>query len=447
MMQLTLTQLAAACDGRVVGDDVEVRGMIHDARRVEPGNLFCALPGSRHDGHDFLQQARANGAAAALVARRVDDALPQLLVADVLKAMGLIARSWRQRLDRLTLVGITGSNGKTTVKEMVAAILASQGQTLATQGNYNNEIGVPLTLARLSPSHRFAVIEMGANRPDDIAYLAGLARPQVGVVTNAAPAHLEGFGSVEGVARTKGQMFEALADDGIAVINADDPHYSLWHSMAGSRRMITFGLAPGAQVHGVLEHARAQIATPAGDFEFAPPLPGRHNLSNALAATAVAVALELPLAAVAEALAGMRGLPGRLEIRHHPDGWCLVDDTYNANPASLYAGLQVLAEMGGERWLVLGDMGELGPDGERLHAEMGQTARDLGVSRLFTIGELARASSDAFDGEARHFDSHESLAAALAEQLRSGVTCLIKGSRSMAMERVVDRLIRERTPC
>ncbi|NBB92913.1 MAG: UDP-N-acetylmuramoyl-tripeptide--D-alanyl-D-alanine ligase [Gammaproteobacteria bacterium] len=447
MMTFSLSSMAEVTGGRVIGGDVEIRGMSHDARRIEPGNLFCALPGARHDGHAFLGQARDNGAEAALVAREIDDALPQLLVGDVGEAMGLLARAWRDRLD-VTVVGITGSNGKTTVKEMTAAILSTQGPTLATRGNYNNELGVPLTLARLDPSHRFAVIEMGCNRPGDIAYLAGIARPDVGVVTNAGPAHLERLGSVEGVARTKGEMFSALPEAGTAVINADDDFAPLWRKLAGDRRIISFGEDGAANVSGVLSGALALVHTPGGDFEFAPALPGRHNFCNALAAAAAAVALDVPVKAIAEALAAVKSLPGRLQIRRHADGWQLVDDTYNANPASLYAALQLLSEMGGrDHWLVLGDMAELGPGGERLHAEMGQTARDLGVSRLFTVGDLARASADAFDGDARHFEDREALVAALENELAAGVTCLVKGSRSMGMERIVDRLLGEECTC
>lgn len=447
MMNLALSSMAEVTGGRVVGPDVEIRGMIHDARRVEPGNLFCALPGEHRDGHEFLDQARDNGAEAALVSREVGDALPQLVVDDVREAMGLIARAWRDRLG-VTVVGITGSNGKTTVKEMTAAILATQGATLSTQGNYNNEIGVPLTLARLDASHRFAVVEMGCNRPGDIAYLAGIARPDVGVVTNAGPAHLERLGSVEGVARTKGEMFSALPAEGTAVINADDDYAGLWREMAGDRRIISFGMAGAANVSGVLSGGLARVHTPSGDFEFAPALPGRHNFYNAMAATAAAVALDLPLSDIARALAGVKSLPGRLQIRSHPDGWQVIDDTYNANPASLYAALQVLSEADGEdHWLILGDMAELGDAANRLHAEMGQAASDFGIKRLFTIGDLGRASSDAFDGDSRHFESHDALAQTLAAELHAGVTCLVKGSRSMGMERVVERLMREGKAC
>lgn len=447
MMRLKLSRMAAVACGRLTGTDAEVSGMIHDARRVEAGNLFCALPGQSHDGHAFVGQARANGAAAALVARPVDDALPQLVVDDVATAMGQVARDWREALG-VTVIGITGSNGKTTVKEMLAAIVSARGATLATQGNYNNELGVPLTLARLERSHRFAVVEMGCNRPGDIAYLAGIARPDIGVVTNAGPAHLEQLGSVEGVARTKGEMFSSLCEGGTAVINADDDHAPLWRELAGDRRILTFGLEPGADVTGSLSPGRGRVRTPVGEFEFAPALPGRHNFCNALAATAAALAADVAVDDIATALSGMRALPGRLQVRRHRDGWQLVDDTYNANPASLRAGLEALDEVGGEAyWLVLGDMGELGRDGERLHADMGRLAGELGVQRLYTIGALARASGDAFGGEARHFEDHDSLAAALAAELRAGVTCLVKGSRSMGMERVVERLLEEKAPC
>jgi len=447
MMRFALSRMAQITGGRVIGQDVEIRGMIHDARRAEAGNLFCALPGERSDGHDFLHQARENGAEAALVSRPVDDALPQVVVDNVREAMGRIAAAWREHLG-VAVVGVTGSNGKTTVKEMLAAVLATQGPTLATEGNYNNELGVPLTLARLDTAHRFAVIEMGCNRPGDIAYLAGIAGPNVGVVTNAGPAHLERLGSVEGVARTKGEMFSALPAQGTAVINADDPYAPLWREMAGDRRIISFGIEGAANVSGALSRGLGRVDTPAGDFEFAPSLPGRHNFYNALAATAAAVALDVPSEAIAEALSNARGLPGRLQLRHHPDGWQFVDDTYNANPASLYAALQALSEMAGdEHWLVLGDMAELGPDAQRLHAEMGQSARDLGVERLFTIGEFARASSDAFDGDARHFDRQDALIDALSSEMRAGVICLVKGSRSMGMERVVERMLAEAGPC
>ncbi len=442
MLDLSLSGMAQTSDGRVLGADVRVRGMIHDSRQVEAGQLFVALPGAHSDGHDHVAAAASAGAAAALVGRALDHPLPQLLVDDVRLAMGRIAAAWRQRLDT-TVVGITGSNGKTTVKEMITAILSAQAPTLATRGNYNNEIGVPLTLARLGPEHRYAVLEMGAGRSGDIRYLAELARPAIAVVTNAGPAHLETMGSIEGVAHTKGELFEALGADGMAVINADDRYCGLWRELARGRRQLSFGLSEGADVRGHQVNGTVRIDTPAGSVELQMSLPGRHNLMNALAAMAVACHLNWSLESAAHALMSMHSLPGRLNIRRHADGWRLIDDTYNANPASLYAGLQVLSELEGEPWLVLGDMAELGPDSDKLHREMGRTAADLGVRRLFTVGERSRAASAAFGRLARHFDDHDALLAALAAEIGNGVNCLIKGSRSMHMERIASGLMGE----
>lgn len=442
MMRLTLDDISRATDGQRQGEDVVVRGMVHDSRRIEPGMLFVALPGDRVDGHDFLNAAASKGAAAALVARPCDLNLPQAVVADTCLAMGQVAAAWRDRVDPV-VVGVTGSNGKTTVKEMIRAILTMRGPTLATQGNYNNEIGLPLTLSRLNSEDRFAVLEMGCGQPGDIRYLAGLARPSVGVITNAGPAHLERLGSIEGVARTKGEMFEALPSNGCAVINADDPFADYWRERAGSTPRLSFGLDHPADISAAQRDGTTEIRTPRGAFLTELHLPGRHNLMNALAATAVGVALEIGLDAIATGLGRMKALPSRLEPHRHPDGWTLIDDTYNANPASLYAGLQVVSAMDGEPWLVLGDMAELGPDSDKLHAEMGQSAGDLGIRRLFSVGCASRASSLAFGERGRHFESHEALIEALGQELHPGVNCLVKGSRSMTMERVVQTLLGE----
>ena len=444
MMRLQLSALCAATDGRLAGDDVIVTGLCHDSRQVEPGDLFVALPGEHADGHDFVAAAAAAGASAAVVDRMLEVDLPQLLVEDPQLAMGRIAAHWRAGLD-LSLVGITGSNGKTTDKEMVTAILSACAPTLATRGNYNNEIGMPLTLARLDALHRFAVIEMGASGPGDIRYLAELARPDVGLVNNAGPAHLEGFGSLEGVARTKGEMYSALAPGKTAVINADDAFFNLWWDMASHCQRLTFGSSSRADIRADLSGSVAgqaiTVHTPAGQAELNLPLPGRHNRMNALAALAIGHALEVPLDQAVAALERMQALPGRLQPHRHADGWQLIDDSYNANPASLYAGLQVVTGMPGQAWLVLGDMAELGEDAARLHGEMGQAAADLGVRRLLTIGPLSRQASLAFGPGGEHFDSHDALAAALREGLKTGINCLVKGSRSMAMERVVRSLI------
>ena len=439
-MRFRLSELVGKTGGRLIGPDTEVTGMTHDSRMMRPGMLFVALPGKRHDGHEFAASAVADGAAAVLVSRRLESDFPQLLVSDTRQAMGQIASAWRARLP-VTLVGVTGSNGKTTVKEMIASILAVAGPTWSTQGNYNNEIGMPLTLAELDENHRYAVVEMGAARPGDIQYLAEMARPQVSLITNAGPAHLETMGSLEGVARTKGEIYDALGDDGIAVINADDRFADDWRERAAPRDIVTFGMAADADVRGIADRGQLRIILRDGEFLFRPVLPGRHNLLNALAALAVGKALSIPMEPAIAALERMTGLPGRLQVRHHPAGWTLVDDTYNANPASLYAGLQVLEELGGERWLVLGDMAELGPDSDKLHAEMGQAAADLGVRRMFCLGPSSRYGCEAFGDGGAHFDTHRELVAALQAELHAGVNCLVKGSRSMAMEQVVTGLL------
>lgn len=443
MMRLRLSELAEICAGRLHGEDSEIHGMIHDSRALETGMLFAALPGERVDGHDFLDAAQAAGAAGALVNRPVDSSLPQVVVADVLKAMGQVAAAWRARLD-VTVIGVTGSNGKTTVKEMITAILAARAPTLATVGNYNNEIGLPVTLARLGPEHRYAVLEMGASRPGDIAYLAGIARPDIGLVNNAGPAHLATMGSLADVARAKGEMFESLAEEGRAVINFDDEFAGLWRDMVGKRASLGFGFDPSVDVRGAMLNGHARIECPTGSFELKLALPGRHNIMNALAATAVACHLGLALEDVASALNGMKSLAGRFQLYEDASGWCLVDDSYNANPASLYAGLQVLVGLAGRPWLVLGDMAELGPDAARLHAEMGQSAADLGVERLYAVGPLSAHSVDAFGQGARHFESNQALLETLGSELTSGVNCLVKGSRSMAMESIVQALIGEK---
>lgn len=443
MMRLELGAIAQVTEGSLRGPDGLVQGMSHDTRRLAPGNLFAALSGQRVDGHDYVRAAAEAGAAGALVARLQEADLSQVMVADVVHAMGRVAGHWRDRMVA-RVIGVTGTNGKTTVKEMLAAILARRGPTLATRGNYNNEIGVPLTLSRLAPSHEFAVLEMGASRPGDIACLADIACPEIGILTNAASAHLEGFGSLENVARTKGELFEALPEYGTAVINRDDAHYPMWREMAAHCARISFGFDADAAVRAVETGAGAiGVITTAGEFELELRLPGRHNVMNALAAGAAALALDVPLDIIREGLAGIGSLPGRLMPHRHPSGWCVIDDTYNANPASVYAGLQVLTGLNGQPWLVLGDMAELGADSARLHSEIGRSARDLGVKRLFTVGRAAADSAAAFGKGASHFDGHRELIEALLDELEPGVNCLVKGSRSMAMEQVVNALIGE----
>jgi UDP-N-acetylmuramoyl-tripeptide--D-alanyl-D-alanine ligase len=457
MMTLTAGQLAQRFNGQLHGADVEFRGMSHDTRLIEPGNLFAALPGAHSDGHDHLEQAASAGAAAALVSQPVSEQISAKLacvqVSDVLQAMGQAARWWRDQLD-VVVIGVTGSNGKTTVKEMIAAMLSRVAPTLATRGNYNNEIGVPLTLSRLHPDHRYAVIEMGCARPGDIHYLATLASPDLAVVTNAQAAHLEGLGSVTGVARTKGELFSALPAHGTAIINADDPHVELWLDLAAHCKTLRFGLDEHqAEVHGYfaepsegtseLGQPSSVIVLPSGTVRVQAALPGRHNLMNACAALAVIEALQLDTQAAAEVLSQMPSMAGRFKRHQHAEGWMVIDDSYNANPGSMRAGMAVLTDMSGEPWMVLGDMLELGDDASLLHAELGAFAAQQGIKQLFCLGPNSAAAAQAFGPGAQHYSDHAALVADLKERLMPGVNCLVKGSRGMAMERIVEGLLEE----
>ncbi len=436
MIRLMLSDLAQVLDCPGPARDVAVDQIVTDSRKVDHGTLFAALPGSQVDGHDFAGSAVKLGAAALLVNRPLDLDIPQLLVDDVLKALGKLATLIRSRVDP-RVVGITGSNGKTTVKEMVASILRLEGDVLATRGNYNNELGVPLSLFALEQKHRFAVLEMGASKAGDIAYLAAMAKPDLGLVTNIGPAHLRGFGSEEGVARAKGEMYAALPFAGTAVINADEPWADLWRSMNSAGQVMTFGCQPGADVRLLGESGQSRIQTPAGEIEPSLAMPGRHNLINASAAVAVALSLGIDLEQIGQGLASVKPVPGRLNLLHTASGWTVIDDTYNANPASLYSALQVLAGMQGTPWLVLGDMKELGQGSHKMHREVGEAARAMGVRRLFTTGEMSAYTAEAFGPGAQHFENRDELAEALCKALYPDVICLVKGSRSMGMEAIV----------
>jgi len=441
MIRFELEQAAAIVDGRLHlppgnSDGGAFVGMTQDSRALKRGNLYCALLGERVDGHRFVIDVAGSGAAAALVSRTVDAPLAQIVVEDVVQAMGRLARAWRQAMN-VRVVAVTGSNGKTTVKSMLAAILRTNAPTLATRGNYNNEIGVPLTLAALGEQHRYAVIEMGCGKPGDIDYLATMARPDVGVVTNAGPAHLERLGSIEGVARTKGELFASLGTEDVAVINRDDDYYDYWRGLCTESRQLGFGRSACADVR--LE-GDDRVVTPSGTFRLELALPGEHNRMNALAATAAALALNTDIDSIARGLASVERLPGRLSEREMGGGWHLIDDSYNANPASLRAGLQVLAARPGKRWLALGEMAELGERSTGLHGEIGRYACDLGIDRLFAIGSHAGTVVDAFGAGGEAFDDLDAMARRMLGLIESGVTCLVKGSRSAHMERLIDRL-------
>jgi len=443
MMAMQLSEAAQVLNARQVPADVAFRGVSTDSRRLQAGNLFVALQGPNFDGHDYLEAARAQGAAAAAVSRLQATSLPLLQVEDTRLALGQLAAYWRCKFS-LPVVAIPGGNGKTTVRAMLAAILGGVGPTLATQGNLNNDIGLPLTLFRLSTDDRFAVLELGANHPGEIDNLAAIARPTIAVVTNAGPAHLEGFGDLEGVARAKGEVFARLDDAGVAVINADDRFAPLWRQLAAHSRVVDFGLTTAAAVHarweGDVHGSRITLVTPQGECQFLLPLPGRHNVMNALAAAAAALAAGAALADIRSGLESLAPVAGRFNLRRLPAGVTVIDDTYNANPESLQAALEVLAMAGGETWLVLGDMGELGSGAQALHREAGHMAGRAGIDRLFTLGPLARQAAAVFAGPVTACDDMESLLAALRADLHSGVQILVKGSRRMRMERVVQAL-------
>ena len=446
-MKRTLAQFTAACSGRLSGADAEFNQVLIDSRQVRAGDLFLALPGAHADGHDFVAAAAAAGAAGAVVSRGVDAALPQIVVDEVPRALTLAGAAWRAAF-RGPLLAVAGSNGKTTTKEMLSAILAQRGECLATRGNLNNHLGVPLTLLRLAQRHQSAVIEMGANRAGEVAELVALARPGVGLITNAGAEHLEGFGSLEGVARAEGELVAGLAANGVAVINADDDYAPLWRRMTRAR-VVDFGFASGAEVRAAglrLEAGaggfvtRFTLHSPAGTVPVALALAGRHNVSNALAAAAAALAVGATLAQVAAGLGTMQAVAGRLQFKPLAGGAWLIDDSYNANPSSARAALEVLSELPGRRWLVLGDMGELGDYAPASHRELGTLARSLNVERLFTFGALAALAADTFGAGAERHSDIDSLARAVGGALSGEVRILVKGSRVNRLERLVAAL-------
>lgn len=453
----TLTMVAAAVDGRLVGDDRSFEAVSTDTRTIKAGELFFALRGERFDAVAFLDEAARRGAAGAVVDVRQELELPQIEVADTLDALGSLARSWRAGF-RLPVIGVTGSNGKTTVKEMLASILRAEfdaageaSHVLVTSGNLNNEIGLPLTVLRLNADHRVAVLEMGASKPRDIEYLAHIAAPTIGLITNAGAAHLEGFGTEDVVAVTKGEMFEALSADNVAVINHDDKYAGFWRELAAPAEICTFGLTSGATFRAVDVRETAAgdgdqaglsfaLRTPFGAIDIRLQMAGQHNVANAAAAAAAAHAAGASPESIRTGLATVRNVPGRLLSVAGPGGVTLYDDAYNANPVSVAAAIDFLASRSGETWLVLGDMAELGPDSAKLHREIGACARRSGINRLFGFGEQAREAATAFGPGAATFDDLDDLTAAIREDAGPGVTLLVKGSRCMGLDRLVAAL-------
>lgn len=446
MSWLMLSEIAAMVQGRLIGNDVPVESVSTDTRSLDTNQLFVALKGLRFDGHDFALRDPAPTAAAMLVSRRLDTALAQILVDDTQLALSRLAERWRERLD-LKVIGLTGSNGKTTVKEMCASILAQKGEVFATPGNLNNHIGVPLTLLSIRAKHDFAVVEMGANHPGEIGGLTDIVQPHVALITNAAPAHLEGFGSLDGVAQAKAEIFNGLDQKGLAIINADDAYADFWRRQVGERSHVSFGLEREADVRGSWQPGEdLYIETPEGSVAVSLALVGRHNAMNALAASAATIALGVQLRHVKQGLESMQPVSGRLTPKRGINNTWILDDSYNANPGSFGAALEVLRECSGEPWLVLGDMAELGEFGESLHRQVGALAQEYGVRRLYATGPLTKSAVKAFGKGAVHINDVDALLQQLRKDLHSGVYVLVKGSRTMHMEHVVCGLLkREQT--
>jgi UDP-N-acetylmuramoyl-tripeptide--D-alanyl-D-alanine ligase len=444
-----LAEAAGAIGARLVNGDAAARfvGVSTDTRTLDKGQLFVAIRGERFDGHDFLAAAKERGAAAALVDEKhaAEAPLPLLVADDTRRALGRLGRHWRLRFAPV-VIAITGSNGKTTTKEMLASILrchAGEGGTLATRGNLNTDIGVPVTLLGMRASHRYCAIELGMNHPGEIALLADIARPTVALVNNAQREHQEFMQSVAAVAAENASVFDALPDEGIAVLNADDAMAGVFRAKAGGRRRVEFGIESGS-VTGryVLKPLESEIelSTPSGEARTRLSIPGVHNVRNALAAAACAHAAGIPAAVIGAGLAGFRPCAGRLQVKRTAAGATLIDDSYNANPDSVRAAIDVLASCPGPTALVLGDMGEVGPRGPEFHAEVGKYAKQKGVGILLALGSATPDAVKGFGAGAEHFDEVEAL---MGKKIEAR-TILVKGSRFMRMERVVAALSGEK---
>jgi UDP-N-acetylmuramoyl-tripeptide--D-alanyl-D-alanine ligase len=447
-MKRTLSDAARVVGGELIGEDRPYGCVCTDSRTLKPGALFVALRGPNFDGAAFVQAAGAQGAIGALVERATPGALPQVLVPNTLHALQELARNWRADFT-LPVVAVAGSNGKTTAKEMTAAILSRMGLCMATHGNLNNHIGVPVTLMRLEASHRSAVIEMGANAIGDVAALMRIAQPTVGLITNAGAEHLEGFGNLDGVAKGEGETVSCLEPKATAIINADDAYAGYWRGISGAKRIVTFGVHTQADftaknIFQGIERGefatRFTLHSPLGERAVMLKAGGAHNIGNALAAAAAAGAAGASLEDIALGLADFRAVAGRLQLKAGTRGSWIIDDSYNANPSSVRAAMEVLRSLTGTTWLVLGDMAELGESSQDSHAHIGSYARDCGVKRLFAMGALSSRAVETFGAGGEWFAEADSLTRRLQAELSPGVTVLIKGSRINRLERVVQAL-------
>jgi len=447
---MMMSQVAQALGATLHGEDVMMTGVSKDTRDIHAGDLYVALKGERFDGHQFVAEANSSGAVGALVSDSVPLDVPQVQVDDTRIALGQLAAHWRQTWGQQQaagkLVGITGSNGKTSVKEMISRILtdhAGASAVLSTKGNLNNDIGMPMTLLELTEQHKFAVIEMGANHVGEIDYLTNIARPDVALVNNVGPAHLEGFGSLENIAKAKAEIYNGLSDDGIAVLNKDDAFASFWADYCADMNTISFSmLDETADVYArLIEGNLYRVIIKSEQADLALKVPGRHNVMNALAATAVTCSLGLSLQEITSSLSTFENIQGRLTIKHSDAGYQVIDDTYNSNPLSVTAAIDVLAGIQGDTVLVLGDMAELGGNAEKLHGEIGVKAKNAGINALYATGRLSENTVDAFGDNGFYFKNKNELIKALKKHLTGSETVLIKGSRSAAMEEVVERIL------
>ena len=440
---MNLLTAASAVNGRIIGDDVDFDTVVTDSRQLTGGELFVALKGDRFDGHDFALQAKGCGAVAAMTSHELDLGMPTLLVSDTTASLGKLAAHWRGQFE-VPVFAITGSNGKTTVRQMITMILEQAGPVLAPEKNFNNQIGMPLTLLRLRTEHKYVVLELGMNHAGEIDYLTRIARPSVAVITNAASAHLEGLRDLTGVARAKAEILGGLERNSTVMINADDRFAAYWLARARHFRSVTFGLDNHADVTGEVTSVDGkmlvEIRLPDERIEVRLGLLGRHNARNALAAAAAAWSVGCSTEQIRCGLENMKPVHRRLEPLTAPFGARLIDDTYNANPASVQAAIGVLAAQSGSRVLVLGDMAELGKNARTFHQAAGRHARESGIEHLLTTGELARSAAEEFGSRASHFEEQGSLIDALREHLAPESTVLVKGSLSSHMENVVDAL-------
>ncbi|MBL4820684.1 MAG: UDP-N-acetylmuramoyl-tripeptide--D-alanyl-D-alanine ligase [Gammaproteobacteria bacterium] len=444
---MQLATVAEQLKGELHGPDSRFNSVVIDTRSMCSGDLYIAIQGQNFDGNDFVKEASGNGASGAIVHNLVDVALPQLLVKDTTVSLGKLAQINRRR-SAATIAGITGSQGKTTVKEMVGQILTLAGDTLVTRGNLNNAIGVPLTLLEIEARHNFGVIEMGANHADEIAYSAALVEPDIAVITNAAPAHLEGFGSLEGVARAKGEIIDSLGSGGIMVLNADDRFFEMWKHRAREKKTVSFSVQSQDTDYYATEVNRLEsggvtfeLNVSGESKQVSLSLLGKHNVSNAVAATAVAMEAGASFDQVVEGLANIASVKGRLFPFLGFNHGSVIDDSYNASPGSFRAAIDVLAEYRGRRILLMGDMAELGSDTDAAHKALGEYARESGIEELWTVGDCSEVSAKSFGAGATHFGSRAEMIKKCKEVMGPDVALLIKGSRDAAMNEVVESLI------